>query len=221
MSNSLFRILGPVMIGPSSSHTAGAARIGLMCRSVARNDIKSVTFFLHGSFAKTFKGHGTDRALVGGILGMNTDDERIINAINIAFSKGISVEFLQADLGNVHPNTVKAEITSSNGTTCNVVASSIGGGQIKVLSVNGFMADISGQYNAVIITHQDKVGVINKITSIFEKYNINIVSLHADRESRGKNATTIIEFDGNSNQMLIEELPKIENIINVSFVDKI
>ena len=221
MNNSLFRILGPIMVGPSSSHTAGAVRIGRMCRSVARQDVKSVTFFLHGSFEKTYKGHGTDRALVGGILGMDTDDERIINALDIAKAHGISFKFVPANLGNVHPNTVKAEITNSKGENFNVIASSIGGGQINVLSVNGFLANISGQYNSTIIKHLDKIGLIRKIASVFEKCGTNIVSLHADREDRGKTATTIVEFDGKINPCLIENLPLIDGVSSVSFVDKI
>lgn len=221
MGRGLFGVLGPSMIGPSSSHTAGAARIGLMCRSVARKDVKSVTFFLHGSFATTYKGHGTDRALVGGLLGMKTDDERIINSLEIARAKGMEIHFVKADLGNVHPNTVKAEMVNVDGETSNVVASSIGGGEINVVSVNGFHADISGDCNAVIISHLDKVGMISRITGLFEKYNINIVSLYNNREGRGKTAITIIEMDGDTDKDLLNELSKIEDTYAVSSINKI
>lgn len=221
MGIGLFGVLGPCMIGPSSSHTAGAARIGLMCRSVAQKDVKSVTFFLHGSFATTYKGHGTDRALVGGLLGMKTDDERIIHSLELAKSQGVEVNFVKADLGNVHPNTVRAEMVNIDGETSNVVASSVGGGEINVVSVNGFHANISGNYNAIIVSHLDRVGMISCITGLLEKYNINIVSLYNNREGRGKTAITIIEIDGDCNKQLIEELSNIKDVYSVPSINKI
>ncbi|MDQ5983262.1 MAG: L-serine dehydratase, beta chain [Eubacteriales bacterium SKADARSKE-1] len=221
MGRGLFGVLGPSMIGPSSSHTAGAARIGLMCRSVARKDVKSVTFFLHGSFATTYKGHGTDRALVGGLLGMKTDDERIIHSLELAQAQGMEVHFVKADLGNVHPNTVKAEMVNIDGETSNIVASSVGGGEINVVSVNGFPANISGNYNAVVISHLDKVGMISRITSLFERNDLNIVSLYNNREGRGKTAITIIEMDGDPDKNLLDELSKIECIYAISSINKI
>lgn len=221
MGRGLFGVLGPSMIGPSSSHTAGAARIGLMCRSVAQCDVSEVTFFLHGSFATTYKGHGTDRALVGGLLGMQTDDERIIHSLEIAKQKGIKVNFVKTNLGNVHPNTVEAVMTNKNGETSSVVASSVGGGEINLVSVNGFHADLSGYYNALIIRHLDKVGMISKITALFEKHDINIVSLSNNREGKGKIAITIIEMDGESNKELLSELSSIEDVYTVSNINKI
>ena len=220
MCRGLFGVIGPSMIGPSSSHTAGAVRIGRMCRSVAGDDISSVSFFLHGSFAKTYKGHGTDRALVGGLLGMDTDDERIIHSLEIATAQGISVNFIPTKLGNVHPNTVKAEMRSNSGETSNLVASSIGGGEIKIISVNGFHADISGNYNSIIVKHVDKVGMISKITRVFELVNSNIVSLYNNREAKGKSATTIIEMDGEIHEDILTEIPKIDGVCSLSAVHK-
>lgn len=220
MCRGLFGVLGPAMIGPSSSHTAGAVRIGRMCRSVAGKDISSVTFFLHGSFAKTYKGHGTDRALVGGILGMETDDERIIHSLEIAKGKGITIKFVPTNLGNVHPNTVKAELTTKSGETFNLVASSIGGGEIKIISINGFHADISGNFNSIIVKHVDKVGMISKITRIFELANLNIVSLYNNREGKGKTAITIIEMDGDICKDILNEIPKIDGVCFLSVVYK-
>lgn len=221
MGRGLFGVLGPSMIGPSSSHTAGAARIGLMCRSVAQGDISEVTFFLHGSFANTYKGHGTDRALVGGLLGMQTDDERIIHSLDIAEKNGIKVSFVKTDLGNVHPNTVEAVMTNKNGETSSVVASSVGGGEINLVSVNGFHADLSGNYNAIIVRHKDKVGMISRITAVFEKNNINIVSLSNNREEKGKTAITIIEMDGEANKEMLENIANIEDVYSVSNINKI
>lgn len=221
MGRGLFGVLGPAMIGPSSSHTAGAARIGLMCRSVAQGDISEVTFFLHGSFANTYKGHGTDRALVGGLLGMQTDDERIINSLDLAKKIGIKVSFVKTDLGNVHPNTVEAVITNKNGETSSIIASSVGGGEINLISVNGFHADLSGNYNAIIVRHKDKVGMINKITAIFEKNKINIVSLSNNREKKDHTAITIIEMDGEFNEKMLSDISDINDVYSVSNINKI
>ena len=221
MGRGLFGVLGPSMIGPSSSHTAGAARIGLMCRSVAQGNIAEVTFFLHGSFANTYKGHGTDRALVGGLLGMQTDDERIINSLDIAKKNGIKVSFVKTDLGNVHPNTVEAVMTNKNGETSSIVASSVGGGEINLVSVNGFHADLSGNYNAIIVRHKDKVGMVSKITAVFEKNKINIVSLSNNREEKGQTAITIIEMDGETNKEMLSDIANIEDVYSVSNIKKI
>lgn len=220
MCRGLFGIIGPSMIGPSSSHTAGAVRIGRMCLSISGKDIVSVTFFLHGSFAKTYRGHGTDRALVGGLLGMETDDERIINSLEIAQNNGIAVKFIPTDLGNVHPNTVKAEMETKSGETFNLVASSIGGGEIKIISINGFHANISGNYNSIIVKHVDKVGMISKITHVFELANLNIVSLYNNREDKGKTAITIIEMDGDIDDNALKEIPNIDGVCSLSVVHK-
>ena len=131
---SVFDILGPIMIGPSSSHTAGAARLGLEGRKVAGDDFKAIKFYLHGSFAETYKGHGTDRALVAGALGMQPDDDRLKDALNIAKDKGIEVEFIPTDLGeDKHPNTVKMVFTKQDGSEVEVLGSSIGGGNVEIL----------------------------------------------------------------------------------------
>ena len=131
---SVFDILGPVMIGPSSSHTAGAARLGKDARDIVGDDFKAVKFYLHGSFAQTYKGHGTDRALVAGTLGMEPDDEHLRDALNIAKDKGIDFEFIPADLGeDKHPNTVKMVFTMNDGSTKEITGSSIGGGNVQML----------------------------------------------------------------------------------------
>lgn len=131
---SVFDILGPIMIGPSSSHTAGAARLGKEARQIVGENFKAIKFYLHGSFAETYKGHGTDRALVAGALGMEPDDDRLKDALNIAKSKGIDIEFIPADLGeDKHPNTVKMVFTKEDGTEQEIIGSSIGGGNVQML----------------------------------------------------------------------------------------
>ena len=160
----VFDILGPIMIGPSSSHTAGAARLGKIARSIAGEDIEEVTFMLHGSFAKTYRGHGTDRALVAGILGMEPSDERLRNSLDIAKEKNIKFLFKEADLGDVHPNTVKFIMRTVNDNYCEVMGSSIGGGSIQVIEVNDNEVDFTGIYETLIVTHKDVPGVINSVT---------------------------------------------------------
>jgi L-serine dehydratase len=151
----VYDILGPVMIGPSSSHTAGAARLGKIAGIICGGNIAKVVFLLHGSFAKTYKGHGTDRALVAGILGMEPWDERLRDSLDIAKEKGIEIEFREADLGDVHPNTVKFLMTKSDGSIVEVRGSSIGGGNIVINEVDNEEIEFTGEYPTIIIKHQD------------------------------------------------------------------
>lgn len=195
MQNSIFNILGPIMIGPSSSHTAGAQRLGLSAFMLANGDIKKVNFYLHGSFAQTYQGHGTDKALVGGVLGMKASDERIRNSIEIARKKGLDFSFIKKDLGEVHPNTVAMEVYKTNGEKIEIMGSSVGGGSVEIKSINGLSCLITGNYPTIVISHKDKVGMINNITQLLTKKNINIVSIKNNRNSRGENAFTVIETD--------------------------
>ena len=162
----VFDILGPIMVGPSSSHTAGAARLGKVARSIADADIKEVTFLLHGSFGKTYKGHGTDRALVAGILGMEPSDLRLRDSLNIAREQGIDIRFKETDLGESHPNTVKFLITGKEGKQYEMVGSSIGGGSIEVSEVNGEKVEFTGAYPTIIISHVDVPGVVSNVTKL-------------------------------------------------------
>ena len=142
---SLFDIMGPIMIGPSSSHTAGAARLGKMAYKLAGGDIRRVVMYLHGSFAATYRGHGTDKALLAGLLNLNPSDERLRDSFQIAAEKGISYEFIPTDLGeNVHPNTVRFVITDSRGETFEIMGSSIGGGQVVVSEIDGMEVNFTG-----------------------------------------------------------------------------
>ena len=143
----VFDILGPVMIGPSSSHTAGAARLGKIGQEIVDGNFYKVTFYLHGSFAKTYKGHGTNRALVAGVLGMDPSDERIKDSLNIAKEKGIDIEFVETDLGYEHPNTVKMIFHYKNKDDYYIIGSSIGGGNILITNINGNKVEFSGITN--------------------------------------------------------------------------
>jgi L-serine dehydratase len=211
----VFDILGPIMIGPSSSHTAGAARLGKIARSIAEGDVVEVTFLLHGSFASTYRGHGTDRALVAGILGMEPSDERLRNAIDIAKEKGIKFLFKEADLGDVHPNTVKFIMRTGNNKYCEVMGSSIGGGSIKIIEVNDNEVDFTGMYETLIIAHKDAPGVINSVTSILCSENINVAFMKVFRHNKGQEATMIFEMDNKTSNELIKKIKDIELVHNV------
>ncbi|MGL4742214.1 MAG: L-serine ammonia-lyase, iron-sulfur-dependent subunit beta [Sarcina sp.] len=216
---SVFDILGPVMIGPSSSHTAGAARLGKVAKTICSDEITSVKFYLHGSFAKTYKGHGTDKALVAGILGMEPADKNLRTSMEIAKEKGLKIEFIETYLGeNLHPNTVKFVMETKNGNTCDVMGSSIGGGNIVINQVNGETVDFSGQYPTLIVPHKDVPGSISKITSILYTQNINVASLRVFRTEKGKSATMIFEVDNNIPNELLEEIKSVEAVDNIIMI---
>lgn len=212
---SVFEILGPVMIGPSSSHTAGAARLGMAARLIANSDFISAVFYLHGSFAKTYRGHGTDRALVGGILGMEPHDERIKESFKIAEEKGIGISFVETDLGDVHPNTVKIVLNKKDGTSVSVTGSSVGAGNILIIDIDGDSLELNGQYPVIIIKHKDRRGMISKISFAVALGNINIATLKVGRESKGEIATTVIETDNVIPEHIIKEISKIDGVISV------
>lgn len=216
----IFDILGPVMIGPSSSHTAGAVRLGRAARSIMNKNFKKVNFYLHGSFAKTYKGHGTDRALVAGILGMGTDDERIKQSFDIAKNLGIEVNFIESDLGEVHPNTVKIEFIYNDNISY-IIGSSIGGGSIAVVNIDGEEVYFTGEYPTLIVKYADKKGMISKIGFTIALGDINIATLKVDRESKGETATAVIETDNKVTDNIINEISKLEGVFSVRFIDAI
>jgi L-serine dehydratase len=195
MDYSVFDIIGPRMIGPSSSHTAGAARLGKVARRISGNDVAKVTFMLYGSFAKTYKGHGTDRALLAGIMGMEPDDPNLSKSLDYANTSGLDYEFVINDADPPHPNTVKMMITGSGGKRTEVMGSSIGGGNIRVIQINGLNVEFTGEYPTLIIRHIDQTGVIAQVTSLMGQFNINIAFMRVFRQSRGQDAFMIIETD--------------------------
>lgn len=211
----VFDILGPIMIGPSSSHTAGAARLGKVARAVLDGELESVKFYLHGSFAKTYKGHGTDRALVAGILGMEPSDIRLRDSLEIAKEYGLRIEFIEADLGDVHPNTVKFIMKSVKGRECEVMGSSIGGGSIKITEVNGNNVEFTGEYPTLIISNKDVPGSVSKVTSILYEEGINIAFMKVFRNQKGKDATMVFEVDYRVEKNVIEKIESIDSISRV------
>ncbi|GAA0694433.1 MULTISPECIES: L-serine ammonia-lyase, iron-sulfur-dependent subunit beta [Clostridium] len=217
----VFDILGPIMIGPSSSHTAGAARLGKLAGSIADGPVKKVTFLLHGSFAKTYRGHGTDRALVAGILGMDPWDEQLRDSIDIAEERGIEIKFQEADLGDVHPNTVKFIIEKEDGDIVTVMGSSIGGGSVVITEVNGEEIEFTGEYPTIIIHHKDLPGMISKVTRLLYEKEINIAFMKVFRTVKGSSANMIFETDNEIPENIVEAILAVENIEKVKVINPV
>lgn len=218
---SSFDIIGPIMVGPSSSHTAGAARLGKVAMSIAGGNFKKVVFYLHGSFAKTYRGHGTDRALVAGVLGMETYDDRLKFSLDIAKEKGIEIEFVEADLGDVHPNTVKIVFYKEDGGIFEVVGSSIGGGNIIITEINGDKVEFTGDYPTLIVKQKDVKGMISSVTAILASQNINIATMRVTRRAKGKEALMIIETDAEISDYVLKVIEKVENIISAKAINPV
>lgn len=216
---SVFDIIGPVMIGPSSSHTAGAVRIGKIVNSIFGEIPEKVTFQLYNSFAKTYQGHGTDKALVAGILGMDTDDPEIKNSLEIAHQKGIKLYWnILKDSNAPHPNTAK--ITVKKGSKdMSITGVSIGGGNIEVTELNGFSVSLKMNTPTLIIVHQDIPGMIARVTDILSDYNINIAQMNVTREKAGEKAIMIIEVDSRDCQDAVKRIQAIPHLHNVNFFD--
>ncbi|MBQ3490267.1 MAG: L-serine ammonia-lyase, iron-sulfur-dependent subunit beta [Clostridia bacterium] len=216
---SVFDIIGPIMIGPSSSHTAGALKIARIAKMLAKTKIVSVRFQLYGSFAKTYRGHGTDRALVGGILGYATDDYRIRDSFDWAKKAGIEIVFeeMDADIA-AHPNTVDITITEENGEVSSLRGSSVGGGEIEIVRINGCDIRFSGKNNAVIVRQNDKPGVIASITKIFEVFNVNISYMSVFCEENDETAFSVLEIDGEFNDLGMEAICRQPNILSAIYI---
>ncbi|MEG0641073.1 MAG: L-serine ammonia-lyase, iron-sulfur-dependent subunit beta [Clostridium sp.] len=214
---SVFDVLGPVMIGPSSSHTAGAARIGKVARGIVGEEFKRVEFYLHGSFAETYKGHGTDKALVAGILGMDTHDDRLRSALQIAESKGIDIKFIQSDLGDEHPNTVRIVFYMKDGSVSEITGSSIGGGNIVITDIDGEAVEFTGSNPTIIIRQKDIVGLVSKISSIMVENNIGIATMKMGRN--GNDAFVILETDNEIPTKVVETIKNLPDIMYVKAIN--
>ncbi len=194
---SVFDVLGPNMIGPSSSHTAGAALIAHLAHKLIPAPLKQVDFILYGSFARTYQGHGTDRALLGGILGFAPDDLRIRDSFEIARQQGLEYRFTSNETEtDLHPNTVDIRMENGAGQVMTVRGESLGGGKVRIVAINGVRVDFSGEYAAVIAIHQDKPGVVAHITKVLSDRGVNIAFMRLFREAKGDIAYSIIESDG-------------------------
>ncbi|MEO7042314.1 MAG: L-serine ammonia-lyase, iron-sulfur-dependent subunit beta [Gemmatimonadaceae bacterium] len=203
---SLLDIIGPVMVGPSSSHTAGACRLGLLARDLVGGTPQSALLELHGSFARTGEGHGTDKALVAGMLGFRPDDERIRTALEIADGEGLEYKFEKTTLSDEsHPNTVRITVTLGPRRAV-MVGSSLGAGRILVTEIDGYPVDIGGGYYTVVILAADVKGSIANVTHILTEHDINIATLKLTRKQRGGDAFIVIECDDNPGEAVRDEI---------------
>ncbi len=206
---SVFDVIGPNMIGPSSSHTAGAAAIALLTRKLMDGTILSARFTLYGSFAETYRGHGTDQALLGGILGYATDDIRIRHSMEYAKQAGLAYEFvINEEEKPAHPNTVEIELKNDAGRVLCVRGESIGGGKVRLVRINQIEVDFTGEYSSLIVSHEDHPGVIAYITKCLADHQVNIAYMKLYRESKGQKAYAIVEADEKIRQDIIDEISR-------------
>lgn len=214
----LFDIIGPVMVGPSSSHTAGAARIGYIAQRLLGAPLKSAIIYLHGSFALTGQGHGTDKALIGGLMGMAPDDENLPNSFEIAKKRNISFEFHEKEIRGAHPNTVEMQLTCENGRNLDIVASSLGGGRIKVCSIDGLEANFNGELPTLIVHNLDQPGHVAEVTSTLAHKGVNIATMQLYRNGRGGHAVMVVECDQEVPKAAVRWLEHLEGVEKVTYL---
>jgi len=212
--------MGPVMVGPSSSHTAGTARLGRVAREILDEDPVEVHFHLHPPLAATYRGHGSDFALVGGAIGLNVDDPRIPEAIRIAEQMEVKVEFAEEDQGDVHPNTVRVEIKGKT-REVEIVGSSIGGGVIEVFKINGFQTRFKGDSPSLLLFYRDRPGMISEVTNIIADEAINIASLYCSRKQRGKDAFMEIDVDSPISKEALARINAVPDMAEAKYLDRI
>jgi len=195
------------MVGPSSSHTAGAAKLGRLARRVWNEEVSRVDIYLRGSFAATYWGHGTDKALVGGLLGFLPHDERIKDALNIAREKGMEYRFFAENIDGAHPNSVRF-VLYGNDKVMEVVGASLGGGVVELQEIDGFRLSLKGDLAALVTFHVDRPGVVAAVTGLLAKHDVNIATMHLYRQGRGGKAAMVIEIDSDLKEEVKEELER-------------
>ena len=211
-------IIGPIMIGPSSSHTAGAVRLGRVAWKLLGERPVKAEIELTGSFAETYRGHGTDKALTAGIMGMDSDDERIRSSPDIARENGLDISFTETSIPGAHPNTARITLCGKSGRRVQVQGASVGGGNILVTGVNGMAVSFTGQYNTILVLHQDKPGAIAAVTQFVASTGVNIGNFRLSRSHRGGEALMTIEVDGGIPDGLMDALCAIEMVQQAIFI---
>ncbi len=219
VSLNIFDIMGPVMVGPSSSHTAGAARIGRVARHLLGSQPAQAEILLHGSFASTGAGHGTDRAIVAGLLDMAPDDPNLPHSFRIAKDAGIEVSIRTVELRDAHPNTAVLHLTDRSGQTLSVSASSLGGGRIRVNSIDGMGAAFSGELPTVIIRNEDRPGIVSEVSRALSRRGANIATMQLYRDRRGGLAVMVMECDDPLPDGLREELAAIDGVVRCTCLE--
>lgn len=216
----IFEILGPVMVGPSSSHTAGAVRIGYVCRKLMGEKIVTADIELYGSFLLTGKGHGTPQAIVAGLLGMTPDDARIPDSFEIAKAQGLKFTIGEAKLKEAHPNSVLLKLTGESDKELEVIGESLGGSIINIAQIDGLPANISGDYPTLIASNMDVPGMVAKVSEVLFEAKINIAQMHLYRASRGKNSVLIAECDQEIENKTLNDIRDLDGIMKVSYLGK-
>lgn len=215
--STIIDIISPIMAGPSSSHTAGAIRLGLMTKNIYNGKIKSVTFRLYNSFALTGKGHGTDKGLLAGLLGLAVDDSRIKNIFNSDIAKQFDYNYEYAQDFNRHPNAVDFTIDGENGRMI-ISGESVGAGEIAIRKINDFTVKLTGKYNTLLLIYKDVPNMIARVTNAI---HINIASLNCDRYAKGEEASMSICLDGSVDDKVLDFLKNIKNVYFVSYIRKL
>ena len=212
-------IIGPIMVGPSSSHTAGAVRIGLISRKLLGVPPVQADICLHGSFAATGAGHGTDRALVAGLLGMKPDDPRIPDSYAAAAENGLQFTIRTADLRGAHPNTAELHLTAGDGSSLTVRAASVGGGRIQVTRLDDIAVNFSGASATLIVRNQDRPGLVSEVSSILAFSRINIATMQLFRDRRGGTAVMVVEIDSPLPAPAVSMLEQLNGVLRVICLD--
>ena len=216
----LFDVLGPVMTGPSSSHTAGAVRIGWIARKLLEDQPVHAEIGLHGSFALTGRGHGTDRALIAGLLGMQPDDPRIPDSFRIAAENGLTFSFSAVNIRGAHPNTCRMSLKGAKGRSLEITAESIGGGRICVRSIDGITANFTGEHNTLIVHNQDTPGHVSAVASALSQRQVNIANMQLFRSDEGGYAVMVLECDQRIPEDIGTWLSSIEGIIKITIFNQ-
>lgn len=217
----VFDLIGPVMIGPSSSHTAGAVRLGLMARKILDDEVQVAEIFFHGSFAKTYRGHGTDKAILAGILGFAPEDERIVHVFDIAKQEGLKYSFQTICLEDAHPNTAIVKLCGKSTRSIEIRGSSIGGGNIILNRIGNYEVNLTGKYPTLITIHLDLPGVVMRVTALLARYELNIAFMHLLRERRGETAMMVIELDEKPPAKIASDCKEIYEVQNAFLIPAI
>lgn len=216
----LFDVIGPVMIGPSSSHTAGVARIGRVVRRLLGEAPSRADIIFYGSLAKTWKGHGTDRAVIGGLLDMDVDDPRLRESLSVAQAQGLSYTFSVSQLRDAHPNTVAIHAVGQSGAALRVQGASVGGGRIRILSIDGLEVNFTGEVDTLLIFHRDMPGVIASVTGLIAGAAVNIAAMRMFREEEGGKAIMVLELDARPERGMVEAMGTLPDVTRVTFLEK-
>ena len=217
----LFGILGPVMIGPSSSHTAGAAHIGRVALRLLGEEVARAEIGFSGSFAHTYRGHGTDRAIIGGLMDIPADDVRLRDSLELASRAGMAVEYDRITLKGAHPNTVRLRLTGRSGRKIEIVAASIGGGNIEIRQIDGLDMSVTARKHTLIITHRDTPGMVARVSSLLAGAPVNIATMQLARSAAGGRAIMALELDELPQDAIVDALRVMRGIESVTMLKKL